>query len=161
MRFTAAIAAVVLAGCTVYQGPGQERVSFDTRLEPDSVLTLATAQLEQQGYSVAPHDEGTIVTFAQPIPSEMESRDGASKPRYWILRVDAVQSALNFETLVHVSAYILPVRGNPYASRTTVPVTAGNPKLFAQVKQMAELVFSATRGRAVSASVTAQVQAPK
>lgn len=162
MRRSALLLTVLLGACIAYRGPAQHRVSFDTRLEPWVALQTASAQLEQLGYIVTRHAEGTVVTEAHPIPDDVSGAPGAI-PRYWVLRVDVEESPLSFETFVHVSGYVLPERGRPTKRtvRRTVPVTAENTVLFGEVMEIADQVRSAARGRILPTSVVAQVSEEK
>ncbi|MFN2397196.1 MAG: hypothetical protein ABR543_00915 [Gemmatimonadaceae bacterium] len=157
MRRSALVLTLVLGACVAYRGPAQHRVSFDTKLEPWVALQAASAQLEQLGYIVTRHADGTVVTEAHPIPGEEASVTDTTK-RYWVLRVDVEESPLSFETFVHVSGYVLPERGRiTKRALRTVPVTAENRVLFGEVMEIADQVRSAARGRVLPTSVATQI----
>lgn len=140
------IACLLLAGCVMYRGPGQDAVTFNVGLAPDSALRLARAELLGHGYAVIAAPGGrTITTAAREVPAEANPASGPGV-QYWTLRLDAMDASFTSGTTVRVAGYLIPMSTDSGSTaRRTIPVTAENRRLFDAVRAAANWVEAAAK----------------
>ncbi|HET7457582.1 MAG TPA: hypothetical protein VFJ74_07995 [Gemmatimonadaceae bacterium] len=121
-------------------GGGESSYRADVALRPDSTLRIARTQLEHHNYKVSDAGPNAIVTLPAPIPAYLQDKSGATKERYWVLRVSADPQSLGSGSRLTVTGYLLP----PPAARAAgaaapppagaIPVTSANRALFGEVR---------------------------
>jgi hypothetical protein len=143
---TALAAAAVIAaggGCAragTGGGGGESSYQAVVSLRPDSTLRIARTQLEHHNYKVSDAGANGIVTLPAPIPAHLQDKSGATKGRYWVLRVSADPQSLGSGTKLTVTGYVLPPNAARAAGAAAPPpaeavvVTSANRALFGEVQ---------------------------
>lgn len=142
------LSCLLLAGCVMYRGPGQDAVTFNVDIAPDSVVRIARTELLSHGYSViVPPGGRTIATAAREILPDAGAAANSAGVQYWTLRVDATDASFTSGTTVRVAGYLIPSPPSDSGStaRRTIPVTAENRRLFDDVRAAAGWVEAAAR----------------
>jgi hypothetical protein len=119
-------------------GGGDNAYEAVVSLRPDSTLRIARTQLEHHNYKVSDAGPDAIVTVPAPIPAYLQDKSGATKERYWMLRVSATSQAFRGGTRLTVVGYVLPsasrAAGATAAPQEATVVTSANRALFDEVK---------------------------
>lgn len=142
----------VLAGAVVTAGAACARASVGSggggdssfravvSLGVDSTLRIARTQLEHHNYKVSDAGANSIVTLPAPIPAYLQDKSGATKGRYWVLRVAVDPRSLGGGTNLTVTGYVLPPSAARAAGAAPPPpseavvVTSANRALFGEVR---------------------------
>jgi hypothetical protein len=147
MRMTTLALAIAAGACAVYRGPGQNRITFNTHLSPDSVMTIAQAELGRRGFQFTRQNVNTLTTEARTIAPGVATDSAGNRISYWVMRVDAVPSPLASGTDVRVYGYAFPVvRGADSTNAANASmVSAANDKLFGQIRDFGVKLQDLTR----------------
>ncbi len=149
-RFVAVLATLlfVSTACTMYRGPGQDNLSFNTHLSPDEVLRIAENHLTRSGYVVTRQNANTLTTAAREIRSDTMMNTRGVRMSYWIMRIDAGIAPLTSGTDVRIVGYAFPASSANADSSVisrTMTVTAANGKVWSEIQAVGDKLRDLTR----------------
>ncbi|MDQ6886907.1 MAG: hypothetical protein M3068_06390 [Gemmatimonadota bacterium] len=136
------------AACTTYRGTGQDNVTFIVPAAPDSALRLASAQLQQHGYTVSTYGTRTVVTQPREVPLDPKSPSARKTPQYYVVRVDTDIAPLSNQTKLRAAAFFLPsVSADTATATRAIPVTDQSATVFGELHRLQDWMRQAMRGR--------------
>ncbi|HVE79300.1 MAG TPA: hypothetical protein VNA89_10585 [Gemmatimonadaceae bacterium] len=143
---------VCATACFNMRGSGADNVTLSVAAPADSVLRIATTQLELHGYEVSRLDDQVIVTRPRAMPNYLIEVSTARNERAgneWMVRVSAEPLEFIGGTRVTVRGYVLPrvrqVSAGNSASERAIPVTDDNPQLFREIEVIADWIDAAAQ----------------
>lgn len=154
MRVLTVLALALTAACA--SGPwGAERSNVASSLGTpvDSVLRIATTQLQNHGFEVMELGEGVIVTAPRPMPDYLrggvetgEGRDAT----HWVMRVSVERVPFMQGTRLNVAGYLLPsgttVARDDAVSQDAIPITSiSHPRAHREIEEMSQRITEAAR----------------
>lgn len=151
MRGLAVLCLALLPACATLRGSHQNDVTVNLGASPDSVLRIASTQLQLHGYQVSRIDEKMLVTMPRAIPNylrEVSTREPDLPGNEWILQLTTEPLVMARGTRLRVSGFVVPKRatvspGNTVAEQA-IPVDARNQKLFREISVVADWIEDAT-----------------
>ena len=153
MRSFVVLFLVLGAACATSPfGADQRDVSTNVSALPDTILRIATTQLQQHGYEVVRISDLELITTPQRVPDHVRPASNAASEQQWVIRVSATPLRAISGSRIRVEAFLVP----PEALQVTytqvqqnlVPVTAlAHPRLFEQVETVAGWVTDAVARR--------------
>jgi hypothetical protein len=151
MRGFAVLCLALLPACASVRGGSQNNVTVSLGATPDSVLRIATTQLQLHGYQVSRIDDKMLVTLPRPIPNylrEVSTREPGLPGNEWILQLTTEPLVMVRGTRLRVSGFVVPKRpsvspGNTVAE-SAIPVDARNQMLFREISVVADWIEDAT-----------------
>jgi hypothetical protein len=145
-RIFTVVALGTLVACHVYRGPEQDNLAFAAPVSVDSALRIAGTQLQLHGYTITRQSSTTIVTTPRVIPGELRNPPRDRPATKWILRVEVTTTLAN-EARFRVSGYVVPAArpASGQVTTSTVPVTAADKELFAEVQSVAAWIRDAAQ----------------
>jgi hypothetical protein len=154
MRLFPLLGLVIVPACTTLRGSNSDNVTMSLGAAADSVLRVATTQLELHGYEVDRLDDRVIVTRPRAMPTYLIEVSTARNERAgneWMVQISAEPLELLGGSRVIVSGYVLPrvrpVSAGNSASERAIPITADNPQLFREIEVIAGWIESAVARR--------------
>ena len=157
MRTFAALALVLSAACSsaLWRADGR-RVTSTVPLPVDSVLRVATTQLQHHGFEVHHLGGGVLITMPRPVPSHAVSGSASSgEGENWIVRVSAEPLSFVQGSRMQVTAYTLPpgatLATDERLQQDAVQVTTiRNARLFRELEAVAGWINDAAQRRQTS-----------
>ena len=157
MRTFAALALVLSAACSsaLWRADGT-RVTSTVALPVDSVLRVATTQLQHHGFEVHHLGGGVLITMPRPVPNHAVSESaGAREGENWIIRVSAEPLSFVQGSRLQVTGYTLPpgaaLATDERLQQDAVQVTTvRNSRLFREVEAVAGWINDAAQRRQTS-----------
>ena len=155
MRTFAALALVLTAACSsaILSADGR-RVTSTIALPVDSVLRVATTQLEHHGFEVHNLGSGILITMPRPVPAHAATPGAATsrESENWVVRVSAEPLSFVRGSRLQVSAYTLPpgatLATDEQLQQDAIQVTSVlNPQLFREVEAVAGWINDAAQRR--------------
>lgn len=155
-RIAVVFTALTIAGCATFGGRGseiQDAAWATARINPDTLLRIATTQLEHHGYTVQKLGERSLMTVPRTVPNYLRNAGAATAPaEQWVVRVNVDQVPFMGNARVAVSAFVLPKAGtttasvgNPAALERATPVTSENERMFSEVETVARWISDAAK----------------
>ncbi|HUF26364.1 MAG TPA: hypothetical protein VMM18_05210 [Gemmatimonadaceae bacterium] len=149
MRPIAALTLMLVSACApMLWGAHDDNVTTTIGLPADSVLRVATTQLEHHGFLVHDLGGGVLITAPQAVPSHL-TEDASEQ---WMLRVQVEPLSFVRGSRVTVRGYTLPpgvtLASTNQVSRNAIPVTTvRTPRLFREVEAAAGWINDAAARR--------------
>ena len=158
-----ALALLAAAACARSPFGATTNVSGAVPVSTDSVLRVAQAELQAQGYQTVYDTTGIVFTMPRDIPENLRDSTTSAKGNQWIVQVTATNPRFLGGTRVRVAGFIVPMATTQGGSRTTtlangdttaarqpqdaIPVSEESSRLFAEVRSLHDRIIAATNRR--------------
>ena len=139
------------SGCaTVFGGGGSTDVVQSVSISADSLLRVATTQLQHHGFVVTPVGDRSVFTTPRPVPTWLVEKDATMKDRQWVVEVHAAPHFLARGTRLEVTGYMLPesstrpAAGSAPNVQNAIEITSKHA-LYPEVRAVAGWIADAAR----------------
>lgn len=145
MRLFALAAALTLSACNVIGGSGtggNETVSINAQIRPDSLLRASIAYLSANGFTATRLADSTLVTAPRAVPER--ARTSSTQNQQWVLQIRTEKLFLLSGSRLRVTGFVVPAASNMPVDTMTVrqatPINSRNPLLFNEVRAVANAI---------------------